>query len=288
VAAEIFVAQKEKPLLVMVDELDRCRPSYAVELLEVAKHLFAVRHVVFALAVNRSELEHSVKALYGDEFDAHGYLRRFFDVDFQLPAPDRNQFIDRMLEITGINRRMQRARAREARPHVDDAREMLKGFLGLPQLSIRRIAQSIHRLGLIYASLPAARLSFLFSAAAALILRTLDLHLYTSFVSRQLTAEEVISELSTKFDGDLFRQAPLRFVLEGILIVASDGREGQILQEYQALAEGSEPDDEEEQVKWKHACDVVRVVADLKSWEEWQLGFETAVARLEMFFETSD
>ena len=50
-----------RPLIVMIDELDRCRPSYAVELLEVAKHLFAVDHIVFVLAVNRSELAHSIK-----------------------------------------------------------------------------------------------------------------------------------------------------------------------------------------------------------------------------------
>ena len=52
-------------LVIVIDELDRCRPSYAVELLEAAKHIFAVDHVVFVLAVNRSELAHSVRALYG-------------------------------------------------------------------------------------------------------------------------------------------------------------------------------------------------------------------------------
>jgi len=65
----------EHPLLVvMIDELDRCRPTYAVELLEVAKHLFSVNGVVFVVAVNRAELAHSVQALYGSGFDAKGYL----------------------------------------------------------------------------------------------------------------------------------------------------------------------------------------------------------------------
>ena len=60
-------AQKGHPLIVVIDELDRCRPSYAVELLEVAKHLFSVDHIVFVLAVNRSELAHSIRALYGND-----------------------------------------------------------------------------------------------------------------------------------------------------------------------------------------------------------------------------
>ena len=80
--------QSDRSLIIMIDELDRCRPSYAVELLEVAKHFFAVDNVVFVLAVNRAQLAHAVKALYGLCFDAEGYLRRFFDLDFQLPKPE--------------------------------------------------------------------------------------------------------------------------------------------------------------------------------------------------------
>ena len=75
-----------KPLVVMIDELDRCRPSYAVELLETAKHLFDVDRIVFVLAVNREQLAHAVCALYGADFNAEGYLRRFFDEDFRLPS----------------------------------------------------------------------------------------------------------------------------------------------------------------------------------------------------------
>ena len=58
-------SRENRPLIVVIDELDRCRPSYAVELLETAKHLFAVNNIIFVLAVNRTELAHSIKALYG-------------------------------------------------------------------------------------------------------------------------------------------------------------------------------------------------------------------------------
>ena len=94
-ANELAESHGQHPLVVVIDELDRCRPSYAVELLKAAKHLFAVDGVVFVLALNRSELSHSIGALYGGKFDATGYLRRFIDVDFRLPDPDRAAFIDR-------------------------------------------------------------------------------------------------------------------------------------------------------------------------------------------------
>ena len=99
--AQVVSGCREHPLLVvMIDELDRCRPTYAVELLEVAKHLFSVNGVVFVIAVNRTELAHSVQALYGSAFDAKGYLGRFFDVDFHLPAPDRSRFIKQMIGVS--------------------------------------------------------------------------------------------------------------------------------------------------------------------------------------------
>ena len=96
-------ASDHKPIVVFIDELDRCRPSYAVELLETAKHIFSVDHVVYVLAVNRSELAHSVKTLYGDGFGATAYLRRFFDIDFRLPTPDREQFMQDLLASTNIH-----------------------------------------------------------------------------------------------------------------------------------------------------------------------------------------
>ena len=65
-AGSVSQSGKDFPLVLMIDELDRCRPSYAVELLEVAKHLFSVDGIVFVLAVNRRELAHSIQALYGN------------------------------------------------------------------------------------------------------------------------------------------------------------------------------------------------------------------------------
>ena len=116
IASSVSEPRSGRPLIVLIDELDRCRPPYAVELLKVAKHVFASRHVVFALALNRNELEHSVQALYGSGFDAHGYLRRFFDIDYRLPDPERHALIGATLERTGISDPGSCDRGRGARP----------------------------------------------------------------------------------------------------------------------------------------------------------------------------
>ncbi len=73
------------PLIIVIDELDRCRPDYALEVLEVIKHFFAVPMVHFVLGVNLSALENSVRARYGDGIDAAAYLQKFISLTFTLP-----------------------------------------------------------------------------------------------------------------------------------------------------------------------------------------------------------
>ena len=73
------------PIVIVINELDRCRPDYALSVLEVIKHFFAVPKVHFILGINGVALENSVKARYGAEMDAESYLRKFINVSFSLP-----------------------------------------------------------------------------------------------------------------------------------------------------------------------------------------------------------
>lgn len=87
------VNKPKKPMFVFIDELDRCRPTYAIELLETVKHLFDIPGLVFVVATNTDQLQHSIKAVYGSEFDAQRYLYRFFNRSFTLKKPNIEQFI---------------------------------------------------------------------------------------------------------------------------------------------------------------------------------------------------
>lgn len=78
-------------LVIIVDELDRCRPDYALSLLEVMKHFFMVDNVHFVLGVNLNELQNSVKARYGAGIDAAMYLQKFIQISFQISGPKSNQ-----------------------------------------------------------------------------------------------------------------------------------------------------------------------------------------------------
>lgn len=78
----------ELPIFVLIDELDRCRPDYAIKLLEGIKHLFGVPGVYFVIATNIPQLAHSINAVYGVGFDSERYLKRFFDLEYELEIPN--------------------------------------------------------------------------------------------------------------------------------------------------------------------------------------------------------
>ncbi len=85
VAEKVF-EEYGKPFVFLVDELDRCRPVFAIEILESIKHIFNVPHCLFVLGVDRDQLQQSIRAVYGD-IDSLKYLERFFDLDMRLSSP---------------------------------------------------------------------------------------------------------------------------------------------------------------------------------------------------------
>lgn len=83
-------SKKEEPpvKLIFIDELDRCRPDYALSLLEICKHFFNTENVFFILTIDRKNFCAIIKKVYGNEFDANHYLSRFFDLELDLPISD--------------------------------------------------------------------------------------------------------------------------------------------------------------------------------------------------------
>ena len=92
---------KDKQLVILVDELDRCKPTYAVDLLERIKHIFDIPRVVFVLGLHQDQLQHAVRGVYSSgvsEFDAERYLRKFFDLELKLPEPQTEDYAEYLVE----------------------------------------------------------------------------------------------------------------------------------------------------------------------------------------------
>ena len=250
----------------------------------------------FVLAVNRSELAHSIKALYGSDFDAAGYLRRFFDVDFRLPDPERTAFIDAMLDAIQINKYIERTKDQSAKENAGVFKTLLHGFFAASDLSLRRIEQAIHRLGLVFASLRDDRFSFLLGTTTLLIVRTIEPEIYHQFVNGKVSDLEVIQKVLVHYDAEALQENRGKAWFEASIIAgASEGftihhqrtpnsNSSSLLQQYKdTLVDKSE--DSSSAADRKHAQDVVELVeffGKQQVYNRSSLGFRNAVRRLEL------
>lgn len=80
--------EEGKPLVLIIDELDRCRPSFAVELIEKIKHVFAVPGVHFVLSAHLPQLAKIFQNTHGlgQKEQALIYLEKFYDVRMRFSA----------------------------------------------------------------------------------------------------------------------------------------------------------------------------------------------------------
>ena len=222
----LWESNDQKPLAVLIDELDRCRPSYAIELLETCKHIFSIDHAVFILAVNRSELAHSVKVPYGAKFDAEGYLRWFFDHEIVLPSPDRQMFIEDMLRSLGIAETLSQADDNSRLNYAPGSARTLMRCLECSSLSLRSVEQTVHSLGLVLSSLTRIQAGNVRLLTVLTILKAVDPVLYRGFVDGSMTDDEIISSLFGKPELRDLSNDNVGELVEAVIIEArSDGND---------------------------------------------------------------
>lgn len=127
----------DKKILFIVDDLDRCKPTFAVELLETIKHSFNSDNAIFLICANNSQLQHTIKKYYGENFDGYEYLDRFYDLIINLPEPDIEKYIKFQLKLTnpdyGYNSvaidivKAERMSLRQVNRYISSV-ELLEGF----------------------------------------------------------------------------------------------------------------------------------------------------------------
>lgn len=70
--------------IIFIDELDRCRPEFAIKVLEQTKTLFQQDNIVVVYSTDITQLAHSLQGVYGPRFDGRKYLERFYDKRLEL------------------------------------------------------------------------------------------------------------------------------------------------------------------------------------------------------------
>lgn len=222
-------AAKPGPLVVLIDELDRCRPTYAVETLEVIRHLFTVDGVVVVVAVNANQLVEAVKGLYGQRFNAVRYLRRFVDLRVPLRPTFRETrapFLARLLTETGLADHV----VSTQRCHV-----VLDLVAQLPDTEIRDIEYAAHLAAVVLSSEPPPDLPhdlWEWFVLAVVLLRTADVTAYSKFVRAEIDGFEAaaaVNDVLPKFLGDPGNDYMVtRDSIDATLVYVAEGRNWQL------------------------------------------------------------
>ncbi|WP_353571622.1 P-loop NTPase fold protein [Candidatus Albibeggiatoa sp. nov. BB20] len=193
---EIAIAEKGKRLVIFVDELDRCRPTYAIELLERIKHLFDIKGLVFVLSLDKEQLSHSIKAVYGQDMDSEGYLKRFIDIEYRLKEPNPEQlelYIKSLFDQLNFHQQH------------NIIQNFVKVFLFLRKhysdFSLREINQYIERVNIIIQLFDKEQSSsnkyFCYMIATLLIVREKNYEVYRDYIIPKNTPEKIIKHLNS-------------------------------------------------------------------------------------------
>jgi hypothetical protein len=217
-----------KPLIVVVDELDRCRPDYSLAVLEVIKHFFSVPRVHFVLGVNMVGLEHIVRARYGNSVNAVDYLKRFVSMSMTLPH---------LVDVAkGTQAPIVYFQSAAAQMGIDGAivkevARQLNLSVGPAQISLRDVEKILTRLVLLprRKELSEYRLGYISLILSLVIIRTVRADLYVSAINRTLDIGKIDGFYG--FVPDMTERNPERpgsynhaaYILRGLWLFALSG-----------------------------------------------------------------
>jgi hypothetical protein len=183
-----------KPLVIIVDELDRCRPVFALEILERIKHFFSVPNVHFVLGAHLGQLSNSVKVAYGNDIDSHLYLQKFIQLTVYLM--DDGERVDQWAATKFINYVIQNLDFKpEHKELANNSKNFILHIVQSRNLSLRTIERIMTTMALALAfsdnvSLPAEILGGL------CVLKTTDPELFIKAKRGALTFDEVRVKLA--------------------------------------------------------------------------------------------
>ena len=218
--AQLPAAGKEPNLVFFIDELDRCRPTFAIELLERIKHLFDIPNIVFVLSIDKQQLEASTAAVYGSAINAPEYLRRFIDLEYGIPAAQSKRFTETLIKRFGLDQIFaQRTGSTTAydRSNFIDFFTLLANAVGL---SLRARERCITRLRVVMDQTPSNHYLDPILVALLIILRSNKSELFTRVISGEAPAETVMEFLASLPNGDEFKTGRPGIVIHAYLMAA--------------------------------------------------------------------
>ena len=246
VVKELPVAGKKETLIFFVDELDRCRPTFAIELLERIKHLFDVPDIAFVLSVDMRQLEASVAAVYGNGIDAPEYLRKFIDLEFGLPQVGGEAFTEVLLTKFGLDDVFA---GRVGHELQYDRRHFVMYFSELADvcgMGLRVRERCVARLKVVLDQTPSNHYLDPILVALLIVVRTKNQPLFVRVACGQSGPEDVMAYLRSLPGGGEFAVGRIGTVLESVLIDSdpNDARKGAAISRISEMLKSSDISEE--------------------------------------------
>lgn len=202
---EKFISENSngKPLILIIDELDRCRPNYAVEVLEKIKHFFSVKGIIFVLSIDKIQLCNSIKGYYGShELNAEEYLRRFIDIEYSLPPPNRGLYSEYLYNYFGFDDFFNSPNAGQFKFFIENKGDFLI-FAGVlfenEKFTLRQQEKLYAYLRIILQGFKTDRFEFPMLYLFLIFLKITNTEFYNTLINKSLTCQEILDKLEVKY-----------------------------------------------------------------------------------------
>ena len=222
---QLKAAGKKETLVFFIDELDRCRPTFAIEMLERIKHLFDVLNIVFVLSVDKSQLEASTAAVYGQKINAPEYLRRFIDLEYGIPMVQTKRYTKTLLTRFELDADFSKRNSAQTRYDKDNFVDTFTELADVHNMSLRARERCIARLCVVMEQTPPDHYLDPFLLALLMVLRLKNAGLFSRLCSGVDGPEEAMQYLSDLPGGARLVAHRSGLVIEAYLIAADPNEE---------------------------------------------------------------
>lgn len=198
-------------LVIIIDELDRCKPSFAVEVLEKIKHLFSVKNIVFLLVIHKQQLEEAIRSVYGSNIDAHTYLQKFVNVETSIPKRvtdrynnDIELYIKKLLQLHEIST-------------WGDDQKIIDHLIPLAQhfnLSLRQLEKVFTNLAIIYSTSGQNHLRLVPIITFIAVIKVVNPNIFSDLLARKISFSTLCEQLGFR---DLDKEEEAKFKLFWLL-----------------------------------------------------------------------
>jgi hypothetical protein len=192
------------PVIVFIDELDRCRPGYSILFLERIKHLLNLPDLIFILGIDRTQLANAIRGVYGQCFDAEIYLQRFIDLDYRLSPGNYNDFVQGLLntyDLVSFFDARNGVDTPSTRNELDDLANVCADIAKLFSLSLREIEQLLARVNIVARSTEKTQPVFPHLLVGLLAIRSKSPELYEGLMEGKCTSKDFKDLITRKYEN---------------------------------------------------------------------------------------